>query len=221
MFYRILTLCLLFLTIPLPALSDNGKIDTTGPFTDPGAFESVKNALEAEGYRVVESNGDVVCEIWLRNGVPTREPTDVLGAVYTQLEESVLVGILSFPNGGMDYRGQPIKPGAYTMRYEVLPDDGDHQGAASLRDFLLLIPVAADSMVDARFNFEEFVKMSTLATGTNHPAPLNLAYPESEENLPTLTETYEGHVVFTAMVKDTSGAAFPIALIVKGTSDQY
>src|SRR5438132_13195555 len=72
-----------------------------------------------------------------------------------------------------------MSAGFYSLRYELIPDDGNHLGAAPNRDFLLLIPVAADTDPNAALKFQELVSLSRKATGTKHPGPLNLVQAES------------------------------------------
>ena len=38
-----------------------------------------------------------------------------------------------------DIRGKVVKPGVYTLRYALQPQNGDHLGAAPNREFLLLV----------------------------------------------------------------------------------
>src|SRR5512135_1927940 len=112
--------------------------------TDASVPAAVRNALEATGYRVLRADGTPLCEIWLRKSLPASSGKAVEGANYTELAESEFVGVISFPNGGKDFRGQAVKAGAYGLRYELLPNDGNHLGVAPARDFLLLTPLAAD-----------------------------------------------------------------------------
>ena len=210
------SLCILLSAI---AVADGGKLETIGPFSGEGASDSLKNALEAQGQRVVLSDGSAVCEIWLRKGVPARAKTDVAGAVYTAIQDSAVIGVISYPKGGTDFRGQAIKPGAYVLRYALHPADGNHMGISPIRDFLLLVPVGGDQNVDTQFKFEELAKLSTKASGTNHPAPLSLVSAEGKTAFPSVFENEHGHVGFAAKMK-TSAGEMPIAFIVKGIAEQ-
>jgi len=97
----------------------------------------------------------VACEIWFRASIPAGK-TDASGAVYTTLAESTFVGVITFAKTANDYRGQSIKPGAYTFRYEVHPTDGNHMGISPIRDFLVLVPVALDPNPDAAFKLKNW-----------------------------------------------------------------
>jgi hypothetical protein len=155
----------------------------------------------------------------MRKAIPARAKADVAGALYTTIQDSAVVGVISYPKGGLDFRGQAIKPGAYVLRYALHPADGNHMGISPIRDFLLLVPISIDQNVDAQYKFEDLAKMSTKASGTNHPAPLSLVPAEGKPALPAIFENDHGHIGFAAKVKTTAGE-LPIAFIVKGVVEQ-
>lgn len=211
---------LLFVSVASLALAaQTGKIEPIGAVTDSRVAEGVKKVLEPKGYRVSLDDGSVVCEIWLRNKIPAQPKKDSPGALYSQLAESALVGVISFPQATTDYRGQNIPKGAYTLRYELIPNDGNHLGVAPNRDFVLLVPAASDDNPDATFKFDELVSLSRKATGTKHPGPLSLVQPESG-TAAAVSKDDEDHWIFSAAIRLASGEDLPIALIVKGTPPQ-
>ncbi len=200
-------------------VAQTGKIEPIGPVTNSDVPAAVKKALETKGYRVSLDDGSVACEIWLRNKIPAQPKKESPGALYTQLAESALVGVISFPQATTDYRGQNIRKGTYTLRYELIPNDGNHLGVAPNRDFVLLVPAASDESPDATFKFDELVGLSRKATGTKHPGPLSLVQPESG-TAAAISKDDEDHWIFSAGIKLASGEDLPIALVVKGTAPQ-
>ena len=198
-------------------LAQAGKVEKIGAASDSSISDAVKNALEATGYRITTSDG-FSCEIWWRKSLPVQAKKDVAGALYPQFAESTLLGIISYPQPAADYRGEPIKPGAYTLRYALLPNDANHLGVAPNRDFVLLTPVGADASPDATPKPDELVELSRKATGTRHPAPLSLA--PGQGSAPNLSKNDEDHWIFSASVKLSSGDELPVALVVKGTAPQ-
>ena len=216
---KVLVLPLLLLTIPLIVLADSAKVETIGAFTEAGASELLKTALEPKGYRVSLADGTVLCEIWLRSDVSS-EKNDAQGAAYNWLADSSFLGVVTLPKSTTDFRRQPIKAGSYTLRYAVHPVDGNHIGISPIRDFLLLVPVAVDRDPDAKYKFEELVALSKKASGTNHPSPMSLVSPEGISAWPSVIEDEYGHLVFAAKVKTGSGAELPIAFVVKGVVEQ-
>jgi len=194
-----------------------GKVEKIGSASDSSLSDAVKNALEATGYRITTSDG-FSCEVWWRKSLPVQPKKDVPGALYPQFAESTLLGVISFSQPATDYRGEPIKPGSYTLRYALLPNDANHLGVAPNRDFVLLTPAADDTNPDATPKPDELIELSRKATGTRHPAPLSLA--PAQGSAPNLSKNDEDHWIFSTTVKLSSGDELPVALIVKGTAPQ-
>jgi hypothetical protein len=215
---KFISTVILSLAFSLSSLAEGAKLESTGAFAD--GPESLRNALEDKGYRVVLEDGSVACELWLRKSLSTQPRKDAGGAFYTEIADSTLVGVISYPRGGTDFRGQALKPGAYTLRYALHPTDGNHLGISPVRDFLVMTPVADDTNIDAQPKFEELMQMSTKASLTTHPAPLSLLPPEANGNAATLTQNEEGFVIFSTRMKTASGAEIPISFIVKGVVRQ-
>ena len=215
-----LSIVFIILLFPVLAVAQGGKLDQVGAFSDPGASESVKSGLEEKGFRVILADGAPLCDIWLRRSLPLRSKTDVPGAIYTEIPDSSFIGVISFPKPTTDFRGQAVKAGTYTVRYSLHPTDGNHMGISPVRDFLVLVPVAADQDANARIKFEDLMKLSSKTVGANHPAPLSLVSAEGISSVPGVSQNDHGHVVFAAKIKTASGAEKPIAFIVKGIAEQ-
>jgi len=196
-----------------------GKVEPIGPLTDNAASAGLKKALEPAGYRVLLDDGKEWCKIWLRADVPESGKTDVEGALFPQLSESTLLGVISFTKPATDYRGQEIKPGLYTLRYELLPNDGNHLGVADNRDFALLIRADDDPDPNAKFDFRQLVTLSRDATGANHPGPINLIQPASD-TVPAVTNDGQEHWIFAEKLKVQGGAPLLIGIVIKGKAAQ-
>ena len=196
---------------------DGNKVEPIGALADSGASDSLKKALEPAGSRVSLADG-AYCDIWLRAGIPSGK-TDAQGAVYTSLGESALVGVIAFARATNDFRGQPLKTGVYTLRYGLHPTDGNHMGISPIRDFLVMVPVALDQNPDAQYKFEELMKMSAKASGTNHPAVLSLASADKPASA-KIAPNDHGQLVFSSKLKTQSGTELAIAFIVKGIAEQ-
>jgi len=102
----------------------------------------------------------------------------------------------------------------------LLPNDGNHLGAAPNRDFLLLIPTASDPDPNAAFKFEELVNLSRKATGTKHPGPLSLIQPETKGTAVAVSKDDQDHWILAGGLKLASGEEIPFALVVRGTAQQ-
>ncbi len=199
-------------------MAQTGKVENLKDFGDSGAPAEMKKALDPKGYRLALDDGTVVCDLWLRTNIPAQPKRDVPGALYSQLPDSVLVGLVSFPQATTDYRGQSIKAGAYTLRYALLPNDGNHLGVARNRDFLLLIPASADPDPTRSYKFDELVNLSRTATTTHHPAPLSLA--QADHGITAAFAKEEDLWMFSVGLKLEGADPLPIALVLKGTAPQ-
>jgi len=189
------------------------------PTPDLGLPAAVVQVLDSHGSRLKLADAGVLCDIWLRKSVPAQtEKKESQGLLYPELSESTLAGVISFPKAATDFRGQPIAPGTYTLRYELMPDDGNHLGVAPDRDFLLLLPAALDPDPAAVFKFDDLVQMSRKATKSNHPGPLSLT--QASGSATSFTKDAEEHWIFSSVLKLESGKDLPFALIVKGTAAQ-
>jgi len=134
---------------------------------------AIAKTLQQQGTKIVGSDGSAYCEIWLRTSLPSGpKPSDQ--AVTLSAPQGTLLGAIRFSGPGADRRGQPIKPGVYTLRYSQIPVNGDHQGAAPQRDFVLMTPAADDKDPNSTPDFDALVAMSRKASGTPHPAVLSI-----------------------------------------------
>jgi hypothetical protein len=216
---KLTILAITLVLIPYSAArAADGKLEPTDAYADPGASDALKKVLEPKGWRVSLADG-AYCDVWLRASVPSGK-TDAQGAVYTSIGDSTLIGVITFARSTTDFRGQSIKPGSYTLRYALHPTDGNHMGISPIRDFLVMLPVANDPNPDAQFKFEELTKMSTKVTGTSHPGILSLTQSSSAPAAPKLETDDYNRMVFSAAIKNQSGAAMPISFVVKGHAEQ-
>jgi hypothetical protein len=130
---------------------------------------AVRSALAPGGARVV--SGATTLDLWWV----------ALGAAsWDAVQEGTLVGALRVTGPFADIRGKVVKPGVYTLRFGLQPQNGDHLGAAPNREFLLLCPAAADR--DAKpLDFDGLVAIAKQTTGTSHPASLSLDPPTTKD----------------------------------------
>ncbi len=208
------------LVVSLLCAARAGKVESVGPLTDDAVPQAVRQALDTKGYRLTLDASTPVCDLWIRRSIPAQMKKDVEGVAYPQLAESTLVAVIHFPQAAADFRGHRIPAGFYTLRYEIMPNDGNHLGAASNRDFLLVIPAASDTDPSATFKPQELVTMSAQTAGTKHPTPLSLVQTDSVLSTPTVSKDDQDHWIFSATMKLNSGEDLPFALVVEGTAQQ-
>ena len=179
---------------------------------------AVKSVLEPAGSRVLLTDGTPLAEVWLRKSTPKSRKASA-EVLYPQLALSQMVGVVRFPNGAKDFRGHAVKPGFYTMRYDVQPSDGDHLGTAPNPDFLLLVPAAEDADPNATMEAKQLATASTHASGLRHPSVFEMMGPEAGD-LPRAYTNADSYVIFAANLKGDDGKTFPIAVVLKGQAAQ-
>jgi hypothetical protein len=200
--------------------AQNGKVENLPALEAKEVPANIRQVLGDNGYRILLDDGSNAAELWFRKDVPSGTKKDSSDILYTQLAESTLVGVLHFVQASTDYRGQAIPAGYYTLRYSLIPNDGNHLGAAPNRDFLLLIPAESESDPNASYKFAELVAMSRKATGTKHPGPLSMVQPEGTGTAAAVSKDDQDHWIFSSGLKLSSGQEMPFALVVKGTAQQ-
>jgi len=147
----------------------------------------------------------------LRTTAPAGAKSTEESVTLPTIPQGALLGAIRFDGSGADRRGQTIKPGVYTLRYSIMPINGDHQGAAPQRDFLLMTPAADDKDLNAAPNFDTLVAMSRKASGTPHPAVLSVW--KADSGTLSLTKQGDSDWVLQSKVGDT-----PIAIILVGVA---
>jgi hypothetical protein len=192
------------------------QVERIGALAAPGASDALKRAVEEKGYRIA-LDGGWTAEFWFARKLET-SAKNVPGALYPELTNAEFVGVLNLPKGMTDFRGQAIPAGAYTLRYQLLPQDGNHMGVAPNPDFLLAIPVASDPNPEQGYLYRKLVALSARATGTNHPAVIAL-YPADDAS--KVVGDAQGTEVFTVAVSSSGPSATEkLGIVVRGTAAQ-
>ncbi len=135
--------------------------------------DAIRKEMAPAGTRVLRG-GKPFIDVWFRAAVPTGEPRQGLGILYGEIRQGGVVGAVRFHAGSSDYKNQKFPAGVYTLRYGLQPEDGDHQGTADNRDFLLLCQAAGDASPDPIAEPKELHKLSAKVNGKKHPAVLYL-----------------------------------------------
>jgi hypothetical protein len=178
----------------------------------PESAATLKATLEASGTKVVDGAGKLYAELWLRTTQPADAKSAEQNITLPEMPHGALMGVISFPAGASDRRGQAIKPGVYTMRYSQFPITGDHQGVAPQRDFLILSPIGEDKDPEAMPKFDALMVMSRKASGTTHPLILSMW--KSDQPGPSLAKEGEHDWVLTRKI-----GSLPVAIIVSGRAE--
>jgi hypothetical protein len=153
------------------------------------------------------TTGAATLDIWL---VPKLERS-ADGPGWTDVESGTLVGAVRVSGEFKEIRGKVVKPGVYTLRYGLQPQNGDHLGISTFRDFVLLSPAALDNDPKV-LGFDGVVALSKEVIGTAHPASLSLDPPEDAPG--AALSTYKNEAGHEGVVLQIGALRF--GLIVSG-----
>jgi hypothetical protein len=183
-----------------------------GPIGPPPAevAPSIAQVLEKTGFQISNNSGPY-CEVWFRASLPAGAVSKEPNATLPNVRTGTLLGLIRFDGNGEDRRGQTIKSGVYTLRYGIMPMNGNHEGAAPQRDFLLLTPAGDDPDASSTPDFDALVAMSRRASRTPHPAILS--FWKTSTDATGFSEQGESDWVLQTKLGDT-----PIAVILAGTA---
>jgi hypothetical protein len=185
------------------------KADKAGP-PPAEVAPGIVSVLNEAGFQITH-NGAPYCEVWFRTKLPSGPASHEQNVTLPNVPVGALLGLIRFDGHGLDRRGQTIQPGAYTLRYGIMPMNGNHEGAAPQRDFLLMTPVAEDRDANALPNFDALVAMSRKASHTPHPAVLS--FWKADTDSPGFSQQGDTDWVLETRVGDT-----PIDVILVGTA---
>jgi hypothetical protein len=199
------------------ALAQDYKVETVQGLPGGNVAQAVKSDLDPSGLKFTNSQGKEVAEVWLRKSIPTAaNPNSSSDVLYGGITPGTLVGVLDLPAAWSDFRGQSIKPGVYTLRYELIPQDGNHMGVSTYRDFVHLIPAAKDTDPSKVLPFKDVMQLSRLATGTGHPAVLVLD--PAGQSVTTYPAAFQDDMQNWALQTKTTvgGKPLPMAFVLIG-----
>ena len=168
--------------------------------------DAVRAVLDGKSMHVFNDKGKLLCTVWTRKALETKAAADQAkaGLKYSHLEEATLIGAVQFPSTFTDYRKQKIKPGVYTLRLGIQPEDGDHQGTAPYNEFCLLLPAGADAgpgVMEAKELHELIVK----STKRKHPGVMLLFPNKTPAEKPVVEAKPKDHFVLSFRVPATAG----------------
>jgi hypothetical protein len=173
---------------------------------------SVVSLLNKEGLKISDGS-KVIAEVWFRSSMPKGGQAEDMKSL-SEVPHGALLGAIRFPANYSDRRGQQIKAGVYTMRYSLFPQNGDHQGVAPQRDFLLLVTAANDTDGNANLEYKEVTTRSMKASGTPHPAVFSVWKADPSDFQPGVSQLGEHDQVLKVKIGDT-----PVAIIIVGKAE--
>jgi hypothetical protein len=171
---------------------------------------AIASLLHANGTKAVV--GGATLDLWFVQAVAgTGE-----GPGWSTVESGTLVGVMRVTGAFKEIRGKVVAPGVYTLRYGLQPQNGDHLGISTYRDFLVISPASADTDPKV-LGFDGAVALSKQVIGTSHPATLSLDPPEDAPG--AILSTYKnelGHDGVVFEVARRPAGTIKFGLIVSG-----
>jgi hypothetical protein len=208
-FLVVVAVCVLLLT----GAADEKTLSSVDKAPD-GLAPSIASLVNPTGFRVQSAEGPV-CDVWLLKSVALKPGFKQTLNVKYPFQTGELVGVLRVSDKVefSDFRGQPVKPGVYTLRYGQQPQDGNHIGTSDVYDFLVALPAATDTDPKLFLPPDRLHKASSKSVGTNHPAILSLLAVESPIAAATLTKEENDRWVLGVPVQgDDNGKKAPVSL---------
>lgn len=151
--------------------------------------------------------GEATLEIWLVRQLEKNGD----GPGWSSVESGTLAGAFRVSGSFKEIRGKVVKPGVYTLRYGQQPQNGDHLGISTFREFLLISPAALDKDPKV-LGFDGVVALSKEVIGTAHPASLSIDPPEDAPGV--VLSTYQNESGHDGVVVQIGPIKF--GLIVSG-----
>lgn len=192
--HRALTGAVLLMLVASRAIGAEHKVEALAEPPPQAAISAeIAALLGGPALRVTRAPSRVICDVWLcKEWVQAMAPEKAAGSVLYPFQPGQLIGVVSYPKKGTDFRDQKIAEGVYTLRYGHQPIDGAHVGTSATRDFLLLLPAAVDK-TPAPLPYKTLTKLSAEAAGSTHPLLLPLQKPMAVEGqLPAIRHKEEG-----------------------------
>jgi hypothetical protein len=192
-----------------------------------GLSTGIAAAISNAGYRVSGKDG-VICDVWFAKEIPLKPNFKSSLAIKYPFQTGQLIGVIRYPENSKptDFRGQALKPGTYTLRYGLQPNDGNHLGTTELgtRDFLVGCLPKSDADPKRVEDIKDLFKLSGQAAGTAHPAILLLLPPpEKPYDAAGVAHDDQKHlVIFQANVngKDAEKTvSVPVSVVTVGKTE--
>lgn len=205
--------------------SEPHKLETFKGAPPKGLSEKIVSQLDDNAFRVIGPNGPV-CEIWLVKEAATKADFKPTLTVKYPFTSGQLLGAVRLPTAGaaLDFRGQELAAGVYTLRYGLQPQDGNHLGSSDTSDFGLACSAELDQDPAPVAKIPDLFKMSAKVAGSAHPAIFQMVPPPTEPyKKPELKHNEDKDLWilrtnFHAKVKDKV-AELPAQIVVVGISE--
>jgi hypothetical protein len=155
-----------------------------------GLAPPIAARLAKAGVRVTVAKGPVTLDFWFVDALSITGGS--AAPSWDGVQEGTLVGAVNISADYRDIRGKILKPGLYTLRYGIQPDNGDHLGVSPFRAFLLLSPAAQDTNPKPT-GHDGTIELSKASIGGSHPGVWSIDPPVASAAALQLHKTGLGH----------------------------
>ena len=176
---------------------------------------AIAAVLQASGAKAIV--GGATLDIWWAQAIALSAE----GPGWSNVESGTLLGAMRVSGSYKEIRGKVVAPGVYTLRYGLQPQNGDHLGISTFREFVVVSPPTIDTDPKV-LGFDGVVALSKQVIGTSHPAGMSIDPPEDAPG--ALLSTYKnesGHegIVFEVprSLNGRVAGTVKFGLIVSGT----
>jgi hypothetical protein len=206
----VIALLVLTTTVRVPAQT---ATVTTAPVAVPSEVAPPIAALLAPQVTTVTTSTTKI-ELWWTKSLPLRE--GATAPAWSDVAEGTLVGAMRLGSAWSDIRGYTIRPGVYTLRFALQPQNGDHMGISPNREFLLPAP-AADDTSAGPVGYDGAVALAKKASRRAHPASMSIDPPSSGGTANSATTNDLGHQVAIVTMATSAGTPLTFGIVVEGT----
>ena len=166
---------------------------------------------------VTVTAGTTKLEFWWVKSLPLRDGASGAPS-WSDVPDGSLVGALRLGATWTDIRGYTVRPGVYTLRFALQPQNGDHVGISPNREFLLPAP-AADDMTREPVGYDGAVALARKSSRRAHPASISIDPPGSTARPLSAATNDLGHQIVIVSVPTSAGTPLTFGLVVEGTID--
>ena len=195
---------------PQPTTVTTATVSVPAELASPIAAALTPNA-------VTVTTGTTKIEFWWLKALPLR-PGATGAPSWADVSDGALVGAMRLSANWSDIRGYTIRPGVYTLRFALQPQNGDHLGISPGREFLLPGPAAADLTVEP-VGYDGAVALASKSSRRAHPASIAIDPAISTAAALSATANDLGHQVVIVSVQTSAGAPLTFGVVVAGTID--
>jgi hypothetical protein len=154
--------------------------------------ESIRKTLRPGSVQLIEGE-KVIFEFWFRSDLPLKARPASASRALQSISESSLLGVAVVGEGQRDYKDNEIAAGVYTMRFSLIPQDGDHMGVSEYPYYAVLILASNDPDLDGIKTYRAMVRASGKPTPTDHPVVLSLRPAPEASQTPQIVEPAPEH----------------------------